>query len=192
MVAGAQPRHACLLLAAGYSRRLGQDKAQLAHPSGGTLLERVVRVAWTTAPDALLVVRQPGQPLRLPADLMVQRIDCPDAGEGMAAALRAGLGALPAPVHGVLVLVLDQIGLTADHLHCLLARWREAPGQAVASGYAGITGVPAVLPRSWWPVLLRQAQGDRGAREWLRRAPDNVTVVTAEALASDLDGPEPH
>lgn len=180
------PRHACLLLAAGFSRRLGFDKALCAHPAGGTLIEHVVRAGAATCPSEFLVVRQPGQELPVGARERVRRIICHAAQEGMAASLRAGLEALDPLVDGVLVLLLDQPALVSTHLQRLLDRWRCAPTVAVASAYAGIAGVPALLPRDWF-ADLRALQGDTGARELLRAGTRPVDLVQAEALAQDVD-----
>jgi CTP:molybdopterin cytidylyltransferase MocA len=83
----------------------------------------------------------------------------------------------------------DQPALDAKHLCELRDRWMERPGHAVASGYAGTIGVPAMIPRTWFAAIESQ-QGDRGARELLRARTDEVIVVSGEQLAQDIDEPE--
>lgn len=179
-------RHACLLLAAGFSRRLGHDKALCAHPAGGSLIQHVLREGAVTGPSEFLVVRQPGQALPTVHGVQVRRVSCEAASEGMAASLRAGLAALDPSLDGVLVLLLDQPTLASAHLLHLVARWHQAPAVAVASAYAGIAGVPALLPRDWFEAL-RALKGDTGARELLRAGTRPVELVQAEDLAQDLD-----
>jgi len=57
----------------------------------------------------------------------------------------------------------------------------------VASAYANVTGVPALLPRSWFRNILT-VQGDQGARVWLRDDP-RVIRIEAPELACDMDLP---
>lgn len=175
-----------IVLAAGISARLGRDKAGLRRADGSTFLDHVVTAACASQPLLTLVVRRPLQDWPLShADPQVRRIDCGEAGEGMAASLRCGLNALPPSVQAALVLLLDQPALDASHLQQLLARWREDTTRAVASVYAGVRGAPAVLPRSGFAALLRQ-RGDQGARSWLR-AQSSVLEVDAPLLAQDVD-----
>ena len=70
----------------------------------------------------------------------------------------------------------------------LLDTWQRAPTSAVASAYAGVRGVPALLPRAWFARF--QAGGDQGARVWLRDDAQGVVTVTCEALAYDIDTPD--
>jgi CTP:molybdopterin cytidylyltransferase MocA len=69
----------------------------------------------------------------------------------------------------------------------LLTAWQRTPEEAVASAYAGVRGVPALLPRSWFARM--EASVDRGARAWLREDALDVVAVSCEALARDIDFP---
>jgi CTP:molybdopterin cytidylyltransferase MocA len=177
-----------LLLAAGAARRFGAPK-QLLQREGETLVHRAARLGLATQPaDAVLVHAAGAAPiLAAVADLPVRLLECAESGRGMGASLQAGLAALAPACDAALVLLCDQPALTAEHLQALLAAWRRAPLQAVASAYAGTRGVPALLPRSWFGLIA--ADGDRGARALLRQRPD-VSAVTAEALALDVDRPK--
>ena len=106
---------------------------------------------------------------------------------GPRALAAAGLAALSPDCAGALVLLCDQPALQASHLQTLVERWRSVPARAVASAYAGVVGVPAVLPRNWFPLV--QGDGDRGARALLRERAD-VEHIVCEALALDIDTPE--
>lgn len=181
------PGHAVIVLAAGSSQRLGRDKAALLRPDGSSFLQHVVSAALSTAPLAVLVVRRANQDLPLPAELgaRIQRIDCMDALEGMAASLRCGLRAVPENAQAALVVLLDQPALHGAHLQALLHTWWTQPELAVASVYAGVAGAPAVLPRSAF-AELQQLRGDVGARSWLRGS-SGLLQVAAPELAADVD-----
>lgn len=185
----ATPCHGVLLLAAGASRRLGQPK-QLLRLHDETLVHRAARLALATAPtDAVLVLGAGAEAIAAAvSDLPIRSVACADASQGMGASLRDGLAALAPECEGALVLLCDQPGLDTVHLQRLLAAWRQAPHQAVASAYAGVLGVPALLPRTWFSRLAA-LQGDRGARDLLRERAADVIAVDAPSLATDIDHP---
>jgi len=121
--------------------------------------------------------------------LAVRCVSAEDFDEGMGRSLAAGLTHLDPVCAGALVILCDQPALTAEHLARLVEAWQAAPASAAASGYAGIVGVPAVLPRPWFPKLMA-AGGDRGARDLLRENAREIRVIVDERLAEDVDLPE--
>lgn len=185
-----EPAHGAILLAAGASTRLGRTK-QLIEVEGEPLLRRAARALLETSPRALVVVlgHDAGALGPCVADLPLQRIVARDHAEGLAASLRAGIAALPAACEGALVALTDQPALDGAHLRALCDAWRRTPARACASAYAGVLGVPALLPRAWFAdaMLLR---GDTGARALLRARAAEVVAIAAPALARDLDTPD--
>jgi len=186
----ADARHAAILLAAGASTRLGRPKQRIAI-DGVPLLRRTALALLATQPDALVVVlADAASDLRTLLDGIDARIVVAgDAAEGLSASLRAGLAAVPHGCAGALVAVADQPALDAAHLAALCSAWRAAPAIAAASAYAGVLGVPALLPRAWFAELSR-LQGDVGARAVLRAHADRVVAVDAPGLAADVDVPD--
>ncbi|MBW8367238.1 MAG: nucleotidyltransferase family protein, partial [Arenimonas sp.] len=159
------PRHGVLLLAAGGSKRLGQAK-QLLEFGGESLVHRAARLALQTAPaDAVLVLGAHADAvLAGVATLALRPVRCADWQHGMGASLRDGLAALSPACDGALVLLCDQPDLDADHLLALVDAWRRDPSRAAASAYAGVLGVPALLPRDWFKELAG-LDADGGARD---------------------------
>ena len=104
---------------------------------------------------------------------------------GMAGSLRQGLGCVPPTADGLLILLVDQPGMTAADLVRLVRRWRRSPGRPAAACYQGSAGVPAIIPRRLFPAL-RSLQGDQGARQSLRQSRGMSTVPIA-AAAIDVD-----
>jgi CTP:molybdopterin cytidylyltransferase MocA len=181
-------RHAAIVLAAGSSSRLGHPK-QLVEIDGETALRRATRLALATTPGECIVVVAQESPAIASTldgiDVRVVRIDA--AGRGMATSLRAGIAALGDAYDGALVVLTDQPALSPKHLDALCAAWRCDPTRAVASAYAGVVGVPALLPRAWFARIAR-LDGDVGARDLLRDR-DDVIAVAAPELARDIDVP---
>jgi CTP:molybdopterin cytidylyltransferase MocA len=184
------PAHCAILLAAGASTRLGTPK-QLIEVDGTSLLRRVAEALLATAPVELVVVLgHHAQRMRdVIADLPLRSVVAADHAEGIAASLRAGIAAIELPCAAALVALTDQPALDVAHLLSLRGAWRRAPERAVASAYAGVLGVPALLPRGWFSEIGR-LRGDVGARALLRARAEDVVTVAAPALERDIDTPE--
>jgi CTP:molybdopterin cytidylyltransferase MocA len=185
----ASPAHGAIVLAGGASHRLGRPK-QLVEVDGEPLLRRAARALLATAPRRLVVVLGHAAPSMQAAlaGLPLRIVVAADHAEGLSASLRRGIGALDADCAGALVALTDQPALDAAHLLALRDAWRAAPERAAASAYAGVLGVPALLPRAWFADVAGLA-GDVGARALLRARADEVTAIAAPALARDLDTP---
>jgi molybdenum cofactor cytidylyltransferase len=181
-------RVACVLLAAGGSRRLGFPK-QLLRYRARPLLASALRAAHGALPSSPLIVVLGAHAQRLrslvrremPGALIVHNANW--AG-GLASSLNAGLDALPARTAAILVTLVDQPDVGRDALIRLLTAWRRRPGRAAAALYAGHPGVPAVLPRSSWRAI-RELRGDAGARALLRSGA--VTTVPMPEAELDID-----
>ena len=188
-----QPRRvAGLLLAAGGGRRMGRPKALLDDPSGGSFVERGLRVLRDSGCDPVVVVLGAGaleaRPLVTAADTVVVAADW---AQGQSTSLRAGLEAVAAvPVDAVVVLLVDLPDVGAD----VVRRVREAtagegPVALGRAAYRGAPGHPVVLGRDHWAGVLDLLAGDRGARDYLAAHPH--TVVECGDLASGADADTP-
>lgn len=188
-IANGVVRHGAVLLAAGASTRLGRAK-QLIEIDGEPLLRRVARAMLASEPFELVVVlgHDAARMRDVVADLPLRCVVAADHAQGMSASLRGGIAELDARSDGALVALTDQPALDATHLLALRDAWRRAPARAVASAYAGVLGVPALLPRAWFSEIA-QLRGDVGARELLRTRSRDVIAIAAPSLAHDLDTP---
>jgi molybdenum cofactor cytidylyltransferase len=181
---------ACILLAAGASSRLGYPK-QLLQVNGETLLYRTARLALAAGVHSLYVVLgcaadelRPAL-LTLPAAVLINE----HWQTGMASSLRAGLEALSSNITHALVLVCDQVSLSADQLDKLLTEAHAHPRNIIASTYQGRSGVPAIFPADCFRSL-QAIDGDRGARDFLQRHADRVMSITFEQGSQDIDTPD--
>jgi CTP:molybdopterin cytidylyltransferase MocA len=181
--------HGAILLAAGASTRLGRAK-QLIEIDGEPLLRRIARALLATLPHELVVVLgHDAARMNAAIDgLPLRCVVAADHASGMSASLRAGIAGLDRHCDGALVALTDQPALNVMHLLVLRDAWRDARERAVASAYAGVIGVPALLPRRWF-AQVGTLRGDVGARELLRAREHEVIAVAAPALARDLDTP---
>jgi CTP:molybdopterin cytidylyltransferase MocA len=181
-------RIACIVLAAGGSRRLGFPK-QLVRRRARSLLAHALAAAHGALPHSPLIVVLGADVLRLrlavrraaPRVVVVHNSHWAD---GLAGSLNAGLAAVPRSVRSILVTLIDQPNVDHRTLLRLLHAWRRRPGVAAAALYAGRPGVPAVLPRRYWRAI-RELRGDAGARALLRGS--GITIVAMPEAELDID-----
>jgi molybdenum cofactor cytidylyltransferase len=142
---------------------------------GEMLVERAVRFAQEAGlAPVIVVVRAEGDFGGLRGCVVVVN---PEADEGMAAAIRYGVGEASG-AEGVVLMTCDQVAVTAEHLRALCAEL----GRIAGSGYGGRVGIPAYFPAESFGDLM-ELRGDVGAREMLRGA----RVVVDEGLGLDVD-----
>lgn len=181
-----------LLLAAGASRRMGGPDKLLIRIGGESLLRARARAALGGGPGPVLVTLPPGCPERRAAlaGLDVTPVEVPDAQDGMAASLRAGIAALPAGAFAALILLADTPAITPADIGAVAAAFDPADPRPVRGAEPdGRPGHPVLLPARLFGPLAR-LRGDIGARHLLA-AEDAVFVTLPEGHATtDLDTPE--
>ncbi|MFJ3103534.1 NTP transferase domain-containing protein [Streptomyces sp. NPDC086835] len=187
-----RPVVAGLLLAAGGGRRLGgRPKALLAH-RGRPLVEHAVRTLREGGCGPVhVVLGASADRVREEADLTgcVVR-DNPAWEEGMGSSLRVGLASLGA-ADAVLVLLVDQPGIGAEAVARVRAAYRSRSALAAAA-YGGRRGHPVLFGADRWEGIAAEAEGDQGARAYLRAHADAITLVECGDVAEeyDIDTPE--
>jgi molybdenum cofactor cytidylyltransferase len=160
-----------IVLAAGFSRRLGHPK-QLVVYEGETLIRRAARIAGEVG--EVIVVTTPE----------FANVDFPvvinnKADEGVASSIRAGVAACD---DDVLITLCDQPRVTADHLCALIA----ANAPIAATAYSGTLGVPAFFAREFRVELLA-LRGDHGAKRIIEAHRDVVVAIPFADAAFDVD-----
>lgn len=179
-----------LILAAGASTRLGQPK-QLVKLGGRPALHRVIVSATQVAGhDVTVVLGAHANDMthlisRTPASWVVNR----EWELGLSSSIRTGLAALPPGCAAVLILLGDQVGVTAEDLRRLVDAWKGSEGTIAASVYDRHVGVPAIFPYVYFSELA-ELRGDQGARALLERNRDRLLRVQMASAAVDLDTPE--
>jgi molybdenum cofactor cytidylyltransferase len=175
-----------IVLCAGGSRRLGTPKQALTL-HGETLLCRAVRLAGLAGAVRTHVIS--GAHARDDAAALAETGATVHVNQhwqsGMASSLAHGAQAvLAGAADAALIMLVDQYRLDSPDLARLVAAWRPQPTRPVAARYAGVSGVPAILPRAVLETLARR--GLRG-REWF--AQHVPATVDVPAAAYDIDTP---
>jgi nicotine blue oxidoreductase len=160
-----------ILLAAGSGSRLGQPKA-LIDIGGQPLAARGVALLRDGGADPVIVVTGAAA-----VDLAgVITVHNPRWATGMGSSLAAGLATAPDDCAAVVVALVDQPLVGAAAVRRLIAAFRAGASVAVAA-YDGRPRNPVLLGREHWAEVSALADGDAGAREFLRAHPELVTLV---------------
>jgi CTP:molybdopterin cytidylyltransferase MocA len=139
--------------------------------------------------DVLIVLGAAADRVRAAAPGL-RYVDNPDWPTGMASSLRAGLAALAGTdAVAAVVLLVDMPGVTPAAVQRIMAY--AAPDALVIGGYGDRRGHPVLLGRDHWAGAAAAANGDRGARDYLRAHPDLVRVVPVGDVADDMDVDQP-
>lgn len=182
-------RTAILVLAAGASRRFGSAKL-LAPLNGQSLLAHSLATAEAVLPGRVSVVLGAHGDELAGHTGSARVISNPDWEEGLSTSIVAGVTTFGEDVDHVLLLLADQVALSAGHLGTLLEHhWQRSHSAITCARYNGVLGIPAVFSRHWFPTLLNLS-GDQGARDLLRSDWAHVSAVDIPEAAIDIDRAE--
>jgi nicotine blue oxidoreductase len=175
-----------LLLAAGEGRRLGTPKA-LVEIDGVRLADRGVRMLHEAGCTPIVVVTGAAR-VDVAGAVVVHN---PDWRTGMGSSLRTGLSALAPGCPAVIIALVDQPNVTAEAVRRLRDAYDAGARVAVAT-YEGRPRNPVLIAREYFAEAAGYAEGDVGAREFLRARADIVVPVPCEDVADprDIDTPE--
>ncbi len=202
MNAHGPPALQILILAAGFSSRLGRPKA-LVRLRSVSLLRRTLLLAARLAPAKIVIV--------LPRAAARYRIEArrfdvvfavnPRRADGLSSSVRRGIAqARYSPA--LLLLPVDLAAMRHADLSRLISRWRAARRRVVARfiGRPGGTapemgegtphgGVPLILPRRFYSRALA-VTGDIGLRDLINGLPaEERVLVDLPSAALDVDTP---
>jgi molybdenum cofactor cytidylyltransferase len=180
---------AALVLAAGGSRRLGQPKQLLAY-RGATLLDATLATA-RAAGFEQVVVALGGAADEVRARVELADVDVvlnPDFGEGCATSIRSGLDHVHPAMHGLVLLLGDQPGVSVDTIRALAeaARGHAMGVCAYDDGQTVELGHPLWFDRSMFETL-RGLHGDKAVWKLVDEGVDVVHVPVRGGVPLDVD-----
>jgi len=178
-----------IVLAGGSSSRLGQPK-QLLDFQGRPLLQHAVDAMEKSGLYDVVVV------LGHRADEVASAIQIgpgtrtvvnPDYAQGQATSLRAGLKAVDDRSDAAVVILGDQPAVNALMVRTVAETYLATGGKVVQAVFGGKPNHPTLFEKDLWPEL-QAIEGDKGAREVLKKHPEWVVQVEfGGELPSDLD-----
>lgn len=186
---------AAIVLAAGSSRRFGEQNKLLADLSGKPLLQHCLQlVAQGDFERRLLVLGH--QQAALQEQMMpalegcgVEFIYNRAHRQGMASSLAAAIAELGAEVSGAMILLADMPRLQPGHIHSLLTAFRDSGGSSIVAPFCGERrGNPVIWPRDLFPAL-QSLTGDVGGRQLLTQYVERLlpVAINSEAILQDVD-----
>jgi molybdenum cofactor cytidylyltransferase len=183
---------AAVVLAAGASRRFGDETKQLASWDGEPLVRRAARTALAAGcrPVVVVVGHRGAEVAAAVADLAVRIRENGRWEDGQSTSVRAGLAAVPDTAPGVLFVPCDQPRLTVGVLRRLIGAAGNGEPDAVVPVVAGRRRAPVLFTRRAFGRLAT-VTGDAGGRQVLDRldAVHEVSFGDPEPFA-DVDTPE--
>jgi molybdenum cofactor cytidylyltransferase len=175
-----------VILAAGFSSRMGRDKARLPIPTGGWFLSRLTKSFLDAGCSEVLAVVGPlGDEVHAAAArerLRIRFVVNPDPSRGQLSSLQEALAVLSArEPRALLMAPVDQPLITADTVRRVIDAWSRSAAPIVRPCWNGRHGHPVLFDAR---VLseLRQADPAIGARAV-------VHAHAAEALDVDVIDP---
>lgn len=182
-----------LIPAAGASSRMRGGDKLLEDVGGMSVLRRTALMAMRLGPRVLVTLPD-GGPHMAPrrAELQgtgVTTLPLPDAHEGMAASLRAGVR-WAGSSDGLMVILPDMPELTDDDLSAVRTAFAADPRQTVrATAFDGDPGHPVILPQHLF-TSLAVLTGDKGARAVFEGEMITAVRLPGRHAVMDLDTPE--
>ena len=178
-----------IVMGAGSSRRLGRPKQTLAF-GGQTLLSHVMSDIEEAQSLARVYLVLGGNCEEAEDSLSLQRAQTVynDAyGAGCASSLLAGLDAA-GECDGVVMLLGDMPGVTAETIDDVVEAWKQSPSSAAVTNYRGELGHPFIFGASCFDEL-RRLHGDKAVWKLVDSAPEErlARVPVDKPLPRDID-----
>jgi len=179
----------CIILAAGSSLRMGEDKLGLIY-NGKTILEHVLEnVVKAGIKDIIIVTKPDHNWAWLPGKYKCRIVENPLYQTGMASSLKTGLRAVGPHAQGALFALADQPKVTPDIYKLMVMNFQENLKLITCPVFKGERGNPTLFDRRTWPDLM-QLNGDQGGRQLINKlAPENIDFIETDlsVIIEDID-----
>jgi molybdenum cofactor cytidylyltransferase len=188
------PSIACIILAAGQSRRMGRINKLLATIDGKPMVRWAAEAALASAAAPVFVVlgHEAAQVRAALADLKVTFVENPDYAQGIAGSVKRGIAALPAGIDGAVVCLGDMPRITARQIDRLIAAYNPVEGRALCiPTWRGKRGNPVLIGKRFF-AEMQALTGDVGARPLISQYPELTCEVAMDddAVLVDIDTPQ--
>jgi molybdenum cofactor cytidylyltransferase len=183
-------RIAGVVLAAGQSRRMGQNKLLL-QLNGKTVVRRAVEKAEAAGLSPVLVVIGHERE-RVAAELRglsCQLIFNPDYATGMNSSVSSAISAVPDDCAGAVLLLADMPLVTSEMLRALCETRLRTQAPLVVSTFGGVVAPPMLYGRALFSELRKLAGDGCGKRVLKLHRTEAVELSWPEEALADLDVP---
>lgn len=186
-----QTRVIALIMAAGKSRRFGDDKRRALLPNGRTLLQTTQGLAQHAFFNTWIVLRQEDNPALLGVANQARIIHAPGTDIGLGTSLATAFGRLAVEeetAQAAAILLGDMPWVSYTTCQHLIER--AHPERIICPRHGGRNGHPVVFGRMFWPQLAC-LNGDQGARSVLRAHASACEIIDVNdpGIHHDIDIP---
>ncbi len=183
---------AAIVLAAGFSSRMGEPKLLLRLGDKPILAHVLERLRDSDASEIVVVLGAHADRIRDEVSLEGARVTLnPDYALGMSASIRAGLAAVSAHSEAFLLILGDQPFVSSATFNALIARQEATRARVLVPTYKGVRGNPVLLHRSL-SSEVESIAGDVGCRGVVAGHAAEVVEVPVDdpGILLDVDSPE--
>lgn len=189
-----KPRIAAIILAAGSSRRMGEQNKLLSPVKGVPMVVRVVNAALASEVESItLVTGHEAQKLEgVLAGRHLKFVHNPDYASGIASSVRTGIASLSDEVDGAIVLLGDMPFVTKSQINELIAEFDPVLERDIVMPVKdGRRGNPVLWSRHYFSAM-EKLTGDTGAKSILKEYAANVweVPISDESIFADIDTQE--
>lgn len=170
----AKPSLGCLIMAAGYASRFGDNKL-FAEYRGRSLLELALAAVPPGLFSRVTVVSQYEKALTLAKKYGFAAVENTRPALGVSETIRLGTQAM-ADCDAILYMVADQPLLQPGSVCAVAERWMREPEAICGAAHNGVRGNPCIFPRKFFPELMALS-GDRGGSRVIRQHEDALRLV---------------
>ncbi len=184
-------RIAAIILAAGSSRRMGEQNKLLSLVKGVPMVVSVANAALASNVESITVVTG-HQSDKLEAALTGRNLNFvhnPDYASGIASSVKIGVASLPDDVDGAIVLLGDMPFVTKNQINELIAEFDPTLERDIVMPIKdGRRGNPVLWSKRYF-VGMQKLTGDVGAKTIIKEHAANVweVPISDEAIFSDID-----
>ena len=181
-----------LVLAAGQSRRMGEQKLLLPLQGRPVIVHVVDELLCSPVDQVFVVTGEAAEPIvEAMAGRDVRFVTNPLAGAEMLGSVRCGFSAMPEQCTAALVALGDQPSLAAGVVEDLVQAFRASGRGIVVPTHRGRRGHPLLIAMHYREEILTQYE-NVGLRGLLQAHPEDVlgVEVAAPGILDDVDRPE--
>jgi len=183
---------AALILAAGESSRMGQDKALLDY-RGKTFLAAIIgNLREAGVQEIAVVLGHHAELIQATVNLNGVRVVLnPNYRQGQTSSLQAGLAAWSAAgPRAILLCLVDHPAVSPNVIGAILGRYRQFPVPVIVPAFRGLRGHPVLIGRELFAELIA-LPAEAGANTVVRKYQSATQMVEVEddTILIDIDDP---
>lgn len=173
-----------IILAAGHSSRLGQDK-QLVKFNGNPLIHHTEKMLHPVVNHLFVVLGHNHETIKKEIKAATCLVN-EKWQLGMGTSLSCGISQAQNHADAILIALCDQPRIPVSHYSEMIVTATQNPTKIIATAYQEISGVPAIFPKQYFSALC-QLNGQQGAQHLIAKNHHAVIDLTCESAAFDVD-----